>query len=158
MSDRDFALVVFGLALPAAAIVGALVLLPRGFGIALVIVFTYPVVRIARGAWAARQARLPRITVAAAGLQAGDLRIAWRDVTDVGVGPSARGRDRRDRVKVRLNRLQPVRPTDAALRAAGLELGDQYFDFSIPPGYSIGPAEIKSAIEERRGAARRAAG
>ena len=89
LSDRDFALIVFGVALPVVAVVGALILLPRGFGIALLIVFIYPVVRIARGALAARRARPPRITIAAGNLHAGDLRFAWRDVTDVGVGPSA---------------------------------------------------------------------
>lgn len=155
MSDRDFALVVFGLALPVAAVTGALVLLPRGFGILLAIVFAYPVIRIGRGAWSAHRATPPRVAITATHLDAGGLRFAWRDVTDVAVGPSARVRDRRDRVKVRLNRLAPVRPTDAAIRDAGLELGDQYFDFAIPPGYSVGAAEVAAAIEGRRAEARR---
>lgn len=155
MSDRQVALVAFGIALAAAAVVGTLVLLPAGFAVLLAAVVAYPVVRVARDAWRGCRARGPRLVLAPGFLQADGLRFAWRDVSDISVGPSARVRDRRDRVKVRLNRLVPVRPTDGSLRAAGLELGDQYFDFAIPPCYTLGPNEIAAQIESRRGALRR---
>ena len=156
LSDRQFGVVVAGVAGAVVAVAGALVLLPRGFGLALILAFAYPVIRVLRGAWAAHQDAGPRLVIAPAHLEAGGLRFSWRDVTDVGVGPSARVRDRRDRVKVRLNRLNPVRPTDSRIRGAGLELGDQYFDFAIPPRYELGPSEIAARIEARRGAARTA--
>ena len=156
LSDRQFALVAFGVAVAAAAVLGTLIALPPGFGILLTAVVAYPVVKVVREAWRAHRSTGPRLLLAPAFLQCSELRFAWRDVSDVSVGPSARVRDRRDRVKVRLNRLVPVRPTDSALRGAGLELGDQYFDFAIPPCYELGPNEIARQIETRRGALRRA--
>lgn len=156
MTDAQFALVVAGVAAAAAAVIGALILLPRGFGIGLLLMLVYPVIQLLRGARAAHQDAGPRLVIAAAYLQAGSLRYGWPDVTDVSVGPSARVRDRRDRVKIRLNRLSPIRPTDFEIRQAGLELGDQYFDFAIPPRYQVGPSEIAARIEERRGALRKA--
>ncbi len=150
LSRRRFGLVIFGVALAVAAVVASFMLLPRGFGMLLLIVIAYPAIQALRGARAAHKAMGPRLVIGPSALQAAALRFAWRDVSDVAVGPSVRVRDRRDRVKIRLNRLAPVRPTDAALRAAGLELGDQYFDFAIPPGYARGPNEIAAEIERRR--------
>jgi hypothetical protein len=150
LSHRAFALALFGVALAGAVVVASFLLLPRGFGLLLLLLIAYPAIQVPRTAWAAHRSMGPRIVIGPTALQAAALRFSWRDVSDVAVGPSIRGRDRRDRVKIRLNRLAPVRPTDAALRAAGLELGDQYFDFAIPPAYSRGPGEIAAEIEQRR--------
>lgn len=150
---RDLWLTAAGLGLGAAAVAATLVLLPRGFGIFLLLVLAMPAARLVRNLRRAERGRAPVIELDAAGIALGPaLRYRWRDVVQVEAGALARsdGRTLPERVKLRLNTLAPIRPTAAALAATGLEPGDGYFDLAIPPAYGLSAAELAARLETFR--------
>src|SRR5207302_1352500 len=72
----------------------------------------------------------PRLVLGPEALEAGrDLRIRWRDVTEVAARPPAGARPgTAERVCLRVTRLAPVLPVPSALRRLGLGGYDGYVD------------------------------
>lgn len=152
-STRELATIGAGAAVALAAVVATFILLPRGFGLLLVLFFAYPVLQIARGILRVARRTAPSIRLDEAGIQfAGTLHYAWRDVTDVEAGSlfTERGKSLPDRVKIRLNRMAGVSPARATLVAIGLEPGDGFFDLAIPPLYGVAAVDLAARIDSFR--------
>jgi hypothetical protein len=151
-SDRDLAVLAGGGVLGVVAIVLAVYFLPPGIVLLVVLLLAYPGVGLWKTIRRDRRARAPRLVLGPDALEVGgELRVRWKDITEVGsrspVGPKARGGPV---VGIRLSRVAPVQPRAATLRKLGLGGYDGYFDITIPPDYTQTPAEIVALMEPLR--------
>ena len=152
ISDRHLALLGASLVLAAVCLLLGVRVLPIGFMVMLVLVLLYPglgIWKTLRRDWGPAA---PRLVLGPDALEVGrDLRIRWKDVTEVAARqPSGAKRGAAERVCIRVNRLAPVMPVPSTLRRLGLGGYDGYFDITIPAVYRVPAAQLAAAIEQRR--------
>jgi len=152
ISDRDLAVLGTGLVLAAVCLLLAFRVLPVGFIVILVLVLLYPGIGIWKTLRRDWGPAAPRLVLGPEALEVGrDLRIRWKDVTEVAAQqPSGAARGTAERVCIRVNRLAPVMPVPSMLRRLGLGDYDGYFDITIPATYGVPAAQMAAAMEERR--------
>lgn len=151
-SDRDLAILAGGGVGAVVATVLALHFLPPGVVLIVVLLLAYPGVGLWKTIRRDHRSRAPRLVLGPDALEVGgELRVRWKDVTEVGsrtpLGPRAK---EGPRVGIRLSRVAPVQPRAATVRRLGLGGYDGYFDITIPPAYAQAPAEIEALMEALR--------
>jgi hypothetical protein len=94
-SDRDLWILGFGGVLGVLAVGLSAYYLPPGLVLIIVLVLGYPGIGLWRTLRRDRRARVARLVLGPDAMEAGDLRIRWKDITEVGSrspsGPKAKG-------------------------------------------------------------------